>query len=173
MKPQIFRRALIGVVVLIAVGVLFSTQIYAQGAKKSPGGKVCPDPTVPCKTTATFEPYDLPFQIRSNTVIWESEQFYAIVLKSVASQDDNCDVFFPEVERMEAQVLFPKMKVFASRCTIPGSLFYTNVAPNRQFMAVFAGTTKAQANRMLATVKGTGKFPGASIRRIRAGFNGT
>jgi hypothetical protein len=40
-------------------------------------------------------------------------------------------------------------------------------------MAVYAGATQADANRMLATVKATGKFPGANIRRMRAMINGT
>lgn len=173
MKLQEVRNALIGVIVFMTIGVSCSSTVFAQGGNKSQRWKVCADPTVPCKTTATFELYDLQFQIPKNAVIWESEQFYAIVLKSVAAPDDNCDVFVSEADRLETQTLFPKMKVFASRCTIPGSIFYTNVAPNRQFMAVFAGTTKEQADRMLATVKATGKFPGANIRRMRAGFNGT
>jgi hypothetical protein len=40
-------------------------------------------------------------------------------------------------------------------------------------MAVYAGATLADANRMLAMVQATGKFPAANIRRMRAGFNGT
>ena len=39
-------------------------------------------------------------------------------------------------------------------------------------MAVYAGKAPAEANRMLAAVKATGKFPGANIRRMRTGFNG-
>ena len=41
-------------------------------------------------------------------------------------------------------------------------------------MAVYAGTTLAQAKRFLNAVKATtGKFPGANIRPMRTGFNGT
>jgi hypothetical protein len=40
-------------------------------------------------------------------------------------------------------------------------------------MAIYAGLTPAEANRMLAAVKATGKFPGANLRRMRATFNGT
>lgn len=172
-KLKIIRSAMIGVLVLTTFGVLYSAQVYAQGAKKSPGGKICSDPTVPCKTTGTFDPNDLAFQIPANKVIWESELFYAVILQSVASPDDNCDTFVPEADRLEAQTLFPKMKVFTSRCTMGGSLFYTNIAPKQQFMAVYAGATKAQADQMLATVKATGKYSGANIRRMRVGFNGT
>jgi hypothetical protein len=40
-------------------------------------------------------------------------------------------------------------------------------------MAVYAGRTRAQANAMLEKVKATGKYPGANLRQMRAGFNGT
>ncbi len=40
-------------------------------------------------------------------------------------------------------------------------------------MAVYAGPTLAEANRVLAAVKATGKFSGAYVKRMRAGFNGT
>ena len=40
-------------------------------------------------------------------------------------------------------------------------------------MAVFAGRTKAEAAKVLAQVKATGKFPGANLRLMQAGFNGT
>jgi len=173
LKFELSRRALLGALVMITIGILFSSQVYAQAGGKARRGKVCSDPTMPCKTTGTFDANDMAFQIPANAVIWESEDFYAIILQSVASPDDNCDIFVPEQDRLEAQTLFPRMKVFSSRCTMGGSLFYTNVAPNQQFMAVFAGTTKVQAERMLATVKATGKYPGANIRRMRVGFNGT
>jgi pyruvate kinase len=40
-------------------------------------------------------------------------------------------------------------------------------------MAVYAGTTLADANLMLAKVKAAGKYPSANVRRMRAAFNGT
>ena len=40
-------------------------------------------------------------------------------------------------------------------------------------MAVYAGRTPAEANAMLARVKAAGKYPGAYLRRMRAGINGT
>jgi hypothetical protein len=40
-------------------------------------------------------------------------------------------------------------------------------------MAVYAGSTLAEGKRVLALVTATGKFPGANLRRIRTGFNGT
>ena len=108
-------------------------------------------------------------------MIYETELFYAVVLKSVrdASKGSDCNVFVPESERLEAQALFPHNKVFASRCFETGDIHYTNVAPDQQFMAVYAGRTPAEANAMLARVKAAGKYPGANLRRMRAGINGT
>ncbi len=134
---------------------------------------VCGNPNLPCKTTATFEPYDLPFRLPERVVIYDTELFYAIVLKGVKSPDDNCDVFIPENERLAAQALFPDHKVFSSRCVEPGHLSYSNTSSKAQFMAVYAGPTLADANRMLAAVRAMGKFPGANLRRMRAVMNGT
>src|ERR687893_496780 len=106
-------------------------------------------------------------------VLWEVEDFYAVILKSmrVADEFGECERFIPEEERLEAQRLFPRNKVFASRCMEPGDLYYTNTDPHYRFMAVYAGSTRAQAAAMLKKVEATGKYPGANIRRMRAGFN--
>ncbi|MCA1818174.1 MAG: hypothetical protein LC746_17660, partial [Acidobacteria bacterium] len=138
-------------------------------------GKVCGDPTAACPTgDLTFEAYDLRFVLPKNAVIFESEEFYAVILKSArASSADDCDTHVPESERLAAQKLFPRRKVFASRCEEPTSLYYTNLAPLQRVMAVYAGATLEEAGRTLAEVKATGKFPGANLRRMRAGINGT
>ena len=146
----------------------------AQNARRgATHASICGNPKVPCKTSATFQPNDLPFRVPENAVIFDTELFYAIVLKSVGANDADCDVFVPESERLQTQALFPDHKVFASRCADPETLFYTNTSPQHRFMAVYAGTTLAEANSMLAVVKATGKFPTANIRRMRTGFNGT
>jgi hypothetical protein len=147
----------------------------AQRRGKPRYARVCGDPTAACRTTVTFQPYNIEFLVPSNAVIYETELFYAVMLKSVADETkgSDCNVFVPETERLEAQALFPHNKVFASRCFDAGDLYYTNVAENQQFMAVYAGRTLAEANAFLAKVKATGKFPGANLRRMRAGFNGT
>ena len=136
-------------------------------------GAVCGDPTVACKTSAQFEPHDLPFRVPPQAVIWESETFYAVILKSAHAPNDACDKFVPEAERQEAQGLFPHNKVFASRCADPGALYYTNVKPDTRFIAVYAGRTRAEADALLAQVKATGKYPDANLRRMSMGFNGT
>ena len=134
---------------------------------------ICGNPKVPCKTTATFEPNDLPFRVPQNAVIYDTELFYAIILKSVGTSEDDCDVFVPEQERLAAQPLFPDHKVFSSRCPDVETLFYTNISSKHRIMAVYAGSTLVEAKALLETVKATGKFPGANIRRMRTGFNGT
>jgi hypothetical protein len=167
------RLGIAGVVGLtLAMGFLTST-MSAQKRRPARHGVICGNPTVPCKTSVQFPANDLPFRIPANTNVYDTDLFYAVVLKSLTVANDNCDTFIPERDRLAAQVLFPDHKVFSSRCAEPGELFYTNTSPRARFMAVFAGTTLADANQMLATVKATGKFPGANIRRMRAGFNGT
>lgn len=155
---------------LLAVGVA-----AAQRRKAPRLGAVCGDPTVRCQTTAEFQPYQLPFRIPPNGAIWESEYFYAVILKSIRdeSRGGDCNVFIPEAEREAAQVLFPRNKVFASRCFETGDLFYLGVAEDSQFMAVYAGRTRAEGLAMLQKVKAAGKYPGANLRRLRTGFNGT
>jgi hypothetical protein len=134
---------------------------------------VCGNPNVTCTSAATFEPHDLPFRMPASAVIYDTELFYAVILRSVRVPDDSCDNFIPEPERLAAQILFPDHKVFTSRCAEPGHLSYSNTNPKALFMAVYAGTTMADANKMLGAVKAAGKFPGANLRRMRAVMNGT
>jgi hypothetical protein len=161
------------ILALIVTATLSSSAANAQ--KPAPGRKasVCGNPTLACKTSATFQLYDLPFRVPKNAVIYDTELFYAIILKSVGNGEQDCEHFVPESERLAAQLLFPSNKVFTSRCPDVETLFYSNVSPQRRFMAVYAGATLVEAQRVLATVKATGKFPGANIRRMRTGFNGT
>jgi hypothetical protein len=171
-----FSRALVATALLATAAALsfLSPEMAAQ--KRRPPVKhlaVCGDPTAPCKTTTTFQPYDLPFRMPEKAVIFDTELFYAVILRSVTAIDDDCKVFVSESERLAAQALFPGHKVFSSRCSEPGALSYTNTNANRHFMAVYAGMTLAEANQMLGAVKATGKFPGANIRRMRAAINGT
>ena len=152
--------------------LIASTGAVAQRRARRPApGAVCGDPTVACKTSYQFEPYDLPFRLPERAVIYDSEAFYVVILKSVASKD--CAQFMPEAERQQAQGLFPHNKVFTSRCVDAGTIYYTKVKPDTHFMAVYAGHTRTEAEQILAQVKATGKFPGASLRRMNASINGT
>lgn len=152
---------------------------YAAGAgaqrRRVPSrpAALCPDPTVRCRTSMEFQPHQLPFVIPPSGVIFETEKFYAVILKSVRDTSQNCSIFVPEAERAETQALFPRHKVFASRCSDPTELYYEGIDPEVMFMAVYAGRTRAEAQAMLARVKATGRFPGAYLRRTNTGFNGT
>ncbi|MDQ2855638.1 MAG: hypothetical protein M3R68_04860 [Acidobacteriota bacterium] len=169
LRPSAFFLAF---AVASALNYTASGQSHVAG-KRARRASVCGNPLVACKTRDTFKPNDLPFRMPANSVIFDTELFYAIVLKSVSVSDDNCDVFIPETERLRTQALFPDHKVFTSRCADPENLFYTNVSDKHRIMAVYAGTKLAEAKRFLDTVKATGKFPGANIRPMRTGFNGT
>ncbi|MBD0325991.1 MAG: hypothetical protein ICV68_06155 [Pyrinomonadaceae bacterium] len=169
MRVKLLCGVLAGALVFVAFGLTAESQ-----TRRGRRGAVCFNPNVPCRTTATFEVYDLPFRVPPNAAIWESEPFYAVILASVRFRDEECNTaFIPEAQRLEAQSLFPDRKVFSSRCGEPGTVFYSNTSPNTNFMAVYGGRTQAEAARMLASVKATGKFPQAYIRRMFIGFNGT
>jgi hypothetical protein len=159
----------------VGLCALLACVAVASAQRRSRLAAVCGDPTVRCPSTVEFQPYQLPFRIPRNAVIWETEKFYAVILKSVRdeSRGGDCNIFVPEVEREAAQALFPRSKVFASRCTEPGDLYYSGVAEGAQFMAVYAGRTRAEGLAMLQKVKATGQFPGANLRRMSSGFNGT
>ena len=147
--------------------------LSAQTRRRATKASVCGNPLMPCKSSAIFQLYDLPFRVPQDAVIFDTELFYAIVLKSVGASETDCDVFVPESERLAVQAWFPDHKVFTSRCADVETLHYTNTDPNHRFMGVYAGSTLAEAKRLLETVKAAGKFPGANIRRMRTGFNGT
>ena len=172
LRSKLLRQISIVAVVGATLGVVMSNA-NAQRRRPTRHATICGDPRVPCRTSVTFQPYNLPFRVPANAVIFDTELFYAVILKSVKVLHDDCNVFVSESDRMQAQALFPDRKVFASRCFEPGDLFYTNVNDNYRIMAVYAGKTLAEANRVLAAVKATGKFPGANVRRMRTGFNGT
>jgi len=167
----------IGLAIAIAAGVATAADTTAGQSRGARGrakrGSICGNPMVACTTSATFQPNDLPFRVPENSVIFDTELFYAVILKSVATREDDCTVFIPETERLQAQALFPDRKVFSSRCVDIENLFYTNVNPSIRLMAVYAGSSLPEARKTLQLVRTTGKFPGASIRRMRTGFNGT
>jgi hypothetical protein len=158
---------------LFVAGILVASSAFAQTRKAAKRPAVCGNPNVTCGGEVTFQPNELPFRIPKSAVIYDTDLFYAVILRSVASPEENCDNFIPEPERLAAQGLFTNNKVFSSRCAEPGQVSYTNTSSKAQFMAVYAGLTMADANAMLTKVKATGKFPGANIRRMRAVINGT
>jgi hypothetical protein len=167
-----FRKLLISVLVIAVLSGSAAAQAYPK-PRRAKVSAICGNPAVRCNTSVPFEPHDLPFRVPKNAVIFDTELFYVVILKSVAANEDDCDTFVSEGERTTAQALFPDRKVFTSRCTEPGNLFYTNISDKHRIMAVYAGTTLAESKRALEAVKASGKFPGAYVRRTRTGFNGT
>ncbi len=171
---QLILKAVVFVIPLFMTGSLADVAGQSRASRQRvKHASICGNPKVACKTVATFQPNDLPFRVPENSVIFDTELFYAVILKSVAAPEDNCETFVPETERLAAQALFPERKVFSSRCADVENLFYTNTDPKFRIMAVYGGSTLAEANRVLAAVKATGKFPSAYLRRMRTGFNGT
>ena len=175
MKVRLCKKAMALAVVLSSLALSVSVAAGQSHAarRRARRASICGNPNVACKTSATFQPYDLPFRVPKNSVIYDTELFYAIILKSVPADEGDCNVFVPESDRLAAQRLFPDHKVFTSRCAEVENLFYTNVSPKFRIMAVYGGTTLAESKRMLEAVKATGKFSGAYVRRMRTGFNGT
>ena len=170
------RLTVTAIALIVAAALSFgAAAISAQKRKTIRHGTICGNPKIPCKTSATFPVNDLPFRIPATANIYDTDLFYAVILKSISVPDENnCVTFIPERERLAAQTLFPDHKVFSSRCAEPGEgLWYTNTSQKARFMAVYAGMTIADANLMLARIKATGKYPNANIRRMRAAFNGT
>src|SRR6266478_5758605 len=167
------RRAMVGLLVAAITAMAIGSDVVAQ-KKRRPirHPAVCGNPNVSCPSAFPFEPYDLRFRMPQSAVIYDTDLFYAVILTSVPSPAENCDNYTPEPDRLAAQILFPNNKVFTSRCAVPGQVSYSNTSARAQFMAVYAGMSLAEANRMLATVRATGKFPGANIQRMRAMVNG-
>ncbi len=171
--PKFSRRTIIVAICATAILGACALNTAAQKRRQVKHLTVCGNPNASCPSAVGFEAYDLPFRMPANIAIYDTELFYAIILKSVPSRTDDCDKFIPETDRLEAQALFPDHKVFTSRCAEPGHLSYSNTNPHAQLMAVYAGRTLAEANRTLARVKAIGKFSGANVRRMRAMMNGT
>jgi hypothetical protein len=154
---------------------------------------LCSDPTAPCKNVRSvflydFKPHDMAFEPAPGIATREtvdSVPFWAIVLdtrRAVADDsppfgDPNwgnaktpCRGYFEEKERLAAQALFPRNKVFASRVGCqPAWIFYDGVAEGMNLVAVFAGFDGSQTAELLASAKA--KYPRASAVRMRVRHN--
>jgi len=161
------RNHMAGLVVLSLTAALqsFSSPVQSLGA-------VCSDPSAPCPTKYSFEVYQLTFKIKQELTFgrtYKSAFFYAVILESMPSQDEagECS-YIEESARLEAQALFPERKVFASHFECAEELIlYTSVNQSFNFMAIYAGATRGEANKMLGRVRATGRFPAANIRRMQ------
>jgi hypothetical protein len=124
---------------------------------------ICPNPEKPC---GSFKPYELSFRIPpSNKARAEdrSAAFYAIILKSAAL----CSI--ADDQRKAAQAVFPRNKVFISRfeCESEDNVSYTTIDERKySILAVYAGSTRRQAETFLSRVRTTGRYLDAYIRRM-------
>lgn len=162
----------------LIVCVAFANSANAQRrSAKIKFGKICGNPRVKCRTgDLTFQAHEIPFEMPSggNAVISDSEPFYAVILKTIKlTPKINCENAISENERLKIQKLFPDHKVFASKCSYPDNLYYTNIAKDVNFIAVYAGKNLNEAKKFLMMIQATRKFKGAAVRRTHAGFNGT
>lgn len=126
-------------------------------------GKVCGDPDRPCPG---FKPNELSFSIATPFKFDrgrdKSQPFYGVILSSGAL----CGI--PDAERVKAQKAFPRSKVFLHRyfCEDFGDkVTYSNINEKSGFVAVYAGETEADAQKMLAQAKAAG-YATANIRRM-------
>ncbi|HMM81477.1 MAG TPA: hypothetical protein PKC65_15805 [Pyrinomonadaceae bacterium] len=168
------RKTLLVITAMVAVCFLFGSVQAQKKPKKLP--RVCGNPDEACKGRSYFQSYDLPVEWPENSVIAESEPFYAIILKSAKfdySSGADCEKVYSDSEIFSTQTMFPTNKVFALKCFEPGGNYYIGVDDNYVFIAVFAGKTLAAANKFLKTVQDTGQFPGVKVRKMRVGVNGT
>ncbi|HSS19820.1 MAG TPA: hypothetical protein VLL54_07080 [Pyrinomonadaceae bacterium] len=178
-KSRLGMNAALALVLIAMSSTTMPAQSHVKKSNRS--AVICGDPQVACKTTVDFEANDLQFRVPKNVVILDTVPFYAIMLRSIDVDPNNCNTFIPETDRLAAQTLFPDHKVFTSRCAEPGTLFYEDITKSKtvyltdkhNFMAVYAGATLSQAKALLLKVKASGNYPGANIRRLRTGFNGT
>jgi len=159
------RLACLMVLLLTIVLQSFSSPVQSLGA-------VCSSPSAPCPTKYSFESYQLPFKIKQQLVFgrtYKSAFFYAVILASVPAQDEAGECrHIEESARLDAQSLFPERKVFASHFGCAEELIlYTNVNQSFNFMGIYAGVTKAEANKVLGRVRATGRFSTANIRRMQ------
>ena len=163
---------------LLLISAIFSLDGNAQKRPaKAKFGKICGNPNIKCGTgEVVFQEHEVPFEVsaQGNIIIIDSEPFYAVILKSVKlNSKTNCENAVSENERLEIQTLFPDNKVFALKCADAGDVYYTNVANDVSFIAVYVGRTLTEAKRFLKTVQKTEKFRGANLRKMQAGINGT
>jgi len=165
-KAGILKRLRLLVCLL---GLLLAADIAADAQARKMWLKVNPSPK--CGTDdICYEVMNFP---KEGTAFGEikSDFFYAVVLRTT----EECGV--SEKERRAIQELFPKNKVFTSTmdCELSeDNTSYENIGENGNgFIAVYAGRSKAEAEKFLQTVKAKNKFPGANVRKTRVVFSGT
>ena len=130
-------------------------------------GALCPDPANPCPG---FRSNDLSFVLPRDSVARaevRSDSFYAVILRSGA----RCSITAADVA--SAQPGFPR-KVFAERMgcedDVENNVRYTGVSDTVSFLAAYGGSSRAEADSLLSTLRASGRYPGANLRRMQVVF---
>ena len=160
----------------VAALLIFAGTAVAQ-KKTPPMIKVCGDPSAACAKRAMFHDDDIPFVYTENTPVAETAPFYAVIVRSAKlAPDQECEKTPEDFSRLSFQYLFPNNKDFVARgCYSIEHNFYTGVGDNVIALAIYAGTTKAEADKVLQRTKRLEFFDteDAFLLRITTGFNGT
>lgn len=160
---------------LFLTAFLLAGSVSAQ--KKPPMIKVCGDPAAACAQRAMFDDDDLPFVYNEGTPVAESAPFYVVILKSVKlTENQMCEKVPEGFSRKQYQWNFPNNKVFIARgCYSLENNYYTKIGDNVIALAIYAGTTKLEADKFLKKVKAFEYLDAsdAYLLRITTGFNGT
>lgn len=158
----------------VAVVFLFVPEAIAQKASTM---TVCGDPGAACPKRAAFRDEDIPFNHTEFSVVAETAPFYAVIVKSAKLPDDgDCEKTPTDFDRTSLQFSFQRNKVFIARgCYSIMNNFYKGLGDNVIALAIYAGSTKAQADAFLKKVKATEYIDAkdAYVLRISTGFNGT
>ena len=146
---------------------------------------VCSDPAKPCNhKEKTFDDWELSFKMPAKlqpNKPYKSAAFYAVILKTYKMGDD-CDggeyIEAVEAERKELQLNHSERKVFAGfQCPNMAAVDYDfegKWSENKEsiaignFLAVYAGTTKAGAENLLSELKT--EYPKAAIKQMTASY---
>jgi len=131
-----------------------------------------------CDTDVTFwESHDLKIRIKGQQKMWDvykSKPFYVVVLKrkkAVVSDhidDDKClEGYFDNAEIGQVQLYFTENKVFANNdgCH-PAPMVRYSYFLDGNFMAVYAGKTRSEANPLLRRAKAKAEYRDAHIAQM-------
>jgi hypothetical protein len=146
---------------------------------------VCANPAKPCMHHEKyFEDWEISFKMPTKlqrNKPYASEPFYAVILETYESNED-CDGGefreAVEAERKQVQKKFPKQKVFAAyQCPDMAAIQYDfdgrwdatkNTMLIGEFLAVYAGSTKEEADKLLQQVKVD--HPKAMVKQMTASY---
>lgn len=158
---------------------------FAKGneAAQTEANFVCPAPNEPCQHAQKwFDDGELSFRLPEKIVLYknyESEPFYAVILKTFPAP---CSEFGanPQIEtaRARLQQNFPARKVFTENgCGRLSAVEYDFAGKNNlkrgaasdlSFIAVFAGTSEAEAQKFFESVRV--EHPQAELVKMTARF---